>query len=61
MGWLQRRRERIFDERAAQAARTKGAVSIEDPTPLEPAIADWERELIARHRIADARAQREGS
>jgi hypothetical protein len=53
MGWLQRRRERIFDERAAQAARTKGVVAIEDPTPQE--LADKASEVVglAAQRIVD--------
>jgi hypothetical protein len=60
MGWLQRRRERIFDERAAQAARTKGAVSIEDPTPLEP-VDGWLRFAedlyaeVAAHAVTSAK------
>jgi hypothetical protein len=40
MGWLQRRRERIHDERAARAARTKGDVDsrfANHEAPLEPA------------------------
>jgi hypothetical protein len=45
MGWLQRRRERIFDERAAQAARTKGDVDsriANHEAPLEPLV-KWNR------------------
>jgi hypothetical protein len=54
VGWLQRRRERIHDERAACAARPKGDVDsrvANHEAPLEPADG-WTRTEVFHAEVA---------